>query len=675
MQRLKARLGVLLWLPLAAMAVPEAAAQVDTQLAGNALPSYPYFEYVRALDATAPLQLALDPTRFPSVVGQTCDLYVVNDKTAAQWASTPALTDVTPGGFLTVTFTLPPPGTNGGTPVGSNTFTLANPGDLASSAGTTNLGRPYDVVADCNRNGTLDAADFIDGRNPDQGGIYVVHDLTQPGSLAVTAVNYDVAAGSVTAGFESERTYYPSGIAGMGQLPLIIISHGNGHNYTWYDYLQSHLASYGYIVMSHENNTGPGIQQCSLTTLQHTDAIIGQQAAIAGGVLNGHIDTTRIVWIGHSRGGEGVARAFDRITDIPPSYTPVNFNAAAIRAIVSIAPTDFLGQTDSNPHAANYHLMYGGADGDVHGGPSSDIADSFNVYERATGFRSLHYFHGVGHNEFNCCGFADATGPDLIGRPATQVIARAYFLAVVKRYLENNVPAKDYLWRQYEHFRPQGAMATAVLDLELKEPPSTGKFVIDDYQSQPSLTVSSSGGTVDFNVTNLVEGVLNDGDGQLTWTGSDPMNGMTRGAASDTTAGAVFDAEVNGSFIEWSIVAGQRNLTTKSYVSLRACQGTRHPLTITELADRDWMVYLRDGAGHLSGISVGSAGGGIEEPYQRTGQGTGTGWSNEFETIRLRLTDFLANGTGLDLANVTAVRFESSSGRLCLDDLELTTDP
>jgi hypothetical protein len=675
MQKVKARLGVLLWVPMAAMAASDAAAQVDTQLAGNALAGYPYFEYVRALDSTAPLQLALDPTRFPAVVGQTCDLYVVNDKTAAQWGTTPGLTDVTPGGFLTVTFTLPPLGTNAGTPVGSNTFTLAAPGDLTSSAGTTNLGRPYDVVADCNRNGTLDGPDFIDGRNPDQGGIYVIHDLTQAGSLAVTAVNYDVAAGSVTAGFESERTYYPSGIAGMGQLPLIVISHGNGHNYTWYDYLQSHLASYGYIVMSHENNTGPGIETASTTILQHTDAIIGQQAALAGGVLNGHIDATRIVWIGHSRGGEGVARAFDRITDVPASYTPVNFTSGAIRLVSSIAPTDFLGQASSNPHGVNYHLIYGGADGDVHGGPSSDIADSFNVYERATGFRSLHYLQGVGHNEFNCCGFADATGPSLIGRAAAQTIARGYYLALVKRYLENNVPAKDYLWRQYERFRPQGASATAVVDLELKEPPSTGKFVIDDYQTQPSLTVSSSGGTVDTNVGNLVEGLLNDGDGVLTWTGSDPMNGMTRGQATDTTRGAVFDADVNVAFMEWSIVAGQRNLTSKTYLSFRACQGSRHPFTIAELGDKHWVVYLRDGAGRTSGISVAAYGGGIEEPYQRTGQGTGTGWSNEFETIRIRLTDFLANGAGLDLTDIVAVRFESSSHRLGLDDVEVTTDP
>ena len=41
------------------------------------------------------------------------------------------------------------------------------------------------------------------------------------------------------------------------------MSHGNGHNYQWYDHIGRHLASYGYVVMSHENNTGPGSDAAS----------------------------------------------------------------------------------------------------------------------------------------------------------------------------------------------------------------------------------------------------------------------------------------------------------------------------------------------------------------------------------------------------------------------------
>src|SRR5258708_9170401 len=73
-----------------------AAAQTDTELAGNALSGFPYFEYVRAFNANAPVQVAIDPTRFPAIVGQQCDVYVVEDNTAAHWAINPPPVAMTP---------------------------------------------------------------------------------------------------------------------------------------------------------------------------------------------------------------------------------------------------------------------------------------------------------------------------------------------------------------------------------------------------------------------------------------------------------------------------------------------------------------------------------------------------------------------------------------------------
>ena len=92
------------------------------------------------------------------------------------------------------------------------------------------------------------------------------------------------------------------------------------------------------------------------------------------------------------------------------------------------------------------------------------------------------------------------------------------------------------------------------------------------------------------------------------------------------------------------------------------------------------MVELRDNAGHVSSANIGAWGGGIEEPYQRTGCGTGAaGWGNEFETIRLRLTDLQHDGSGLDLTDLAAVTFRfgpsfssPAMGRLGFDDLMFT---
>jgi hypothetical protein len=72
-------------------------------------------------------------------------------------------------------------------------------------------------------------------------------------------------------------------------------------------------------------------------------------------------------------------------------------------------------------------------------------------------------------------------------------------------------------------------------------------------------------------------------------------------------------------------------------------------------------------------------GGGIEEPYQRTGSGTtAPGWQNEFETIRIPLKDFQSVAAfPIDLSNIVEVRFDFASNlgsvfaRAALDDLEV----
>ena len=60
---------------------------VPTELAGNSLSEYPFFEYVKAFNDSATVEVAVDPTRFPLILGRTCDVYIVEAKTAGQWRS------------------------------------------------------------------------------------------------------------------------------------------------------------------------------------------------------------------------------------------------------------------------------------------------------------------------------------------------------------------------------------------------------------------------------------------------------------------------------------------------------------------------------------------------------------------------------------------------------------
>lgn len=637
----------------------------DQPLAGNPLAAYPFFEHVSAFNVDAPVSVAVDPALHPQVVGRTGDVYVTAKKTRAQWLADGTLADVS-GGAETVAFGA------GGLQV----VEVAAPGVLSADAGL-GLGVGYDVVVDLDQDGLFDGDDLIDGLS-DEAGLYRVHDTAAAGPLAVTEVIY---SGGTWLG---QDLYYPTDIASLpGPRPLVVVSHGNGHNYQWYDHIGFHLASYGFVVMSHQNNTVPGVESASTTTLTNTDYLLGNLGTIAGGVLQDRVDGHNILWIGHSRGGEGVVRAYDRIFD--GTYVPARFGLADIRLVSSIAPTDFLGPNSANPHEVDYHLWVGGSDSDVTGCADNNIAQSFHLHDRAQGRRMLISLHGVGHGNFhNGGGNQWAVGPCLVGTPNTHAIMRGYLLPLALHHLQGNVPARDFLWRQWERFRPIGAPASnpcVVVDLNFRPGPAEGPRVIDDFQSNPATNLSSSGGAVSGTVTFVAEGRLDDEDNSFTWDG-DAFNGFTQGMASDATRGLVF--EFNGGAdvqLEFEVVPAAADVSGFEYLSFRAAQATRHPFTTPALQDTTFTVELRDGAGHVSAIDVGAFGGGLEEPYQRTACGTGAGWGNEFETIRIRLGDFTRGGTGLDLADLAAITFRfgpsfssPALGRLGLDDLAFVRD-
>lgn len=654
---------------------PNAGVGTPAQIAGRSLTAYPHFDFVRTFNEGSTVEIAVDPFAEPSVVGRTCDVFLLDERSASQWCAGEELVDVrgTPDSITFVS-----------DDIQSNTQPLAGSETLSSDAGAA-VGRGYDVVLDCDRDGFLDPSELADGLS-DEAGFYLVHDFAAAGPLAVSHFD-DIGPASPYcggSGLDDMRVYYPADLDDpgfSGTFPLVVISHGNGHCFDWYDFLGTHLASYGYIAMAHDNETRAGIEAASTTTLDFTDKIIREQATLGGGVLNGHIDTSRIAWIGHSRGGEGVVRAYDRLVD--EAYPTEFYTAADIAVISSIAPTDFLGPEESDPKSVPYHLLYGSADGDVCGCPNNAIAQSFGVYERATGVRQSTYVHGADHNDFNCCGFDDFTGPadTEIGRPEAQQVQKAVSLGLLEHYVKGRPAPQDFFWRQWETLKPLGVAPETIVVAEMRDGIAARSFTIDDYQTEPSLTTSSSGALVDPAVDAAVEDDLTDLTGSFEWTGSEPMNGMTRGRAEDVSRGLVFEYDAGGTaYYELEVLPERRDFTRATYISLRATQGTRHPLTTAALEDLTFTVTLIDGSGASSSIEIGVYGGGVEEPYQRGGFGAGAGWQNEFETIRIRLTDFTRNGPVFDLSDVAAVRLEfgdgfgSPEGRVGIDDVELVTE-
>lgn len=641
-------------------ATPQLAQVRRAQLAGRQLANFPWFDHANVLFAGNAVFLGFDPTGFDDLLGQTVDAYVVFHRTPEVYAVNPVLTDVI-GSPQALTVSV------GG--IRSNTLFYSS---LLNGNAGLGLGVAYDVVLDVNRNGVLDGGDVIDGFSQ-EAGFYVCDPTGVPGPLAVTEVLYNGGT------FLGEDIYFPTDVANLGQLPLVVVSHGNGHNYTWYDHIGNHLASWGCIVMSHQNNTMPGIETASTTTLTNTDHFLGNLATIAGGQLAGHVDSHRIVWMGHSRGGEGVARAYDRIFD--GTFTPANYTLADIKLVSSIAPTDFLGTASANPHGANYHLWVGGADADVTGCASSDIAMSYPLLKRATGTQQSIELHGAGHGAFHDGGGSTvSTGPCLLTRADVHAIMKAYLLPLVKRYTEGNVPAKDFLWRQWESFQSPGVPTNScvVVDLQYEDAPGVDRRVIDDFQTNNATNLSSSGGAVTFDVSSLAEARLDDVNGDFNFGVADLFNGMTEGTAADATRGLVFQWSADR-FVDFEVTPALSDVRDFEFLSFRACQCTRASETTAVLGDLDFTLVLVDGAGQTSSIRLSTYGGGIEEPYQRNSCGAvGVGWNNEWETVRVRVKDFARDGTLIDLSNIAHVQLRvgpsngSSVGRIGFDDLEFT---
>ena len=631
------------------------------------LTAAPYASFVHTFIAGTAVTIAVDPALTPIQVGSTANFFVVAARSAAEWTANDLLTDVR-GAFQPITFV------EGG--IAANRFDVTGGSSLSGDGGLS-VARGYDLVVDMDRNGRLSIGDLIDGGD-DHAGLWIARDPTAAGPLAVTTLSSYTATGA-TAGFTLARLWYPTNVASMTPRPLVVISHGNGHQYTWYDYLGSHLASWGYIVISHQNNTVPGIETSSTTTLQHTSAIIAQQATVAGGAINGKIDSTHIAWIGHSRGGEGIVRGYDRIFDA--SYAPTGFGLSDLKFLCSISPTDFLGVGSANPHAANFMLLWGAADGDVSGTPTNSVAWSFDLAERSIGFRNTVYVHGADHNDFNCCGTNDFVGPagTAILNAGAQAVAKAFILAGMKYHLEGETAMKEFMWRPSSTLRPTGVAATTTLVKEVVPRASVDVKTIDNFQTQTSTNISSCGGTVTSTVANISEALERDTDATYTWSTANPHNGSIRATASDTGRMIAWDWN-SAQNMEWAIPVLLGDVSAMDFIEVRVGQGTRHPNTVTLNGGATFSIVLRDAAGFEVRVSSSAQGEAVNRPYQRTGDGTGTGWQNELRTIRLRLRDFQSGGTGINLAQIVAVRIEvggtagSATGRFILDDLQFTKE-
>lgn len=241
-----------------------------------------------------------------------------------------------------------------------------------------------------------------------------------PGRFGVTVSDYQGKA-VPTAGMESPVEFVghvvePKLDADAGQRPLVLFLHGR-HEYCYrdaseggigewpcpsgekdvpsqlgYDYVQRVLASQGYTTVSIRAN-GINAQDDGLADggadarAKLIRAHLDYWVSLAG---KHHVDLSRVILIGHSRGGEGVARAALQI----PLEAPYRVVGAVL-----LAPTDFSGQ--AVPYIPTVTVLpY--CDGDV-----ADLQGQFftdaarDVVADDTALHSSVMVMGANHNFFN----------------------------------------------------------------------------------------------------------------------------------------------------------------------------------------------------------------------------------------------------------------------------------
>ncbi|MBM55808.1 MAG: hypothetical protein CMB32_04540 [Euryarchaeota archaeon] len=465
----------------------------------------------------------------PGIVwGSLIDLFVVVNKSEDEWLTDPTLVDVRANGAQGIAVQENP---------FENIFYIDSSHLLAEGG--------YDLIFDVNSNGVLDDLDIIDGFFGDESGFYIVKPFYENGQYEVVTSEYS------TDFWNTFNVYYPEEIQYLEQLPLVVVSHGWTHHFSYYDYLGEYLASHGYVVISHRNDVGDGnslaTNTAALTTLSNTHTFIQDLAQIENGVLQDHIDIERIVFTGHSTGGECVVRAYKMLYD--GEYVSEYFSHHNIVLVSSICPVSFLSSEFTSPMGVNYHQFLGAADTDVSGWPSNGYVQNFAIYERGTGNKQITYIHVAGHEDFHGENVSNpyASGPDLIGKAATHAVVKPYMLALCDLYCKDDYAMREYFSRNRNEFRPEGIDEEIIISGEYSQEVAF-VTVIDNFEEGAGIYDTYSGSNTFNNALYCDEIVMKDIDNSLMFTGSNWGNGMTRARYNDEPKCAVVAWDENTEF-------------------------------------------------------------------------------------------------------------------------------
>jgi dienelactone hydrolase len=212
------------------------------------------------------------------------------------------------------------------------------------------------------------------------------------------------------------RVWYPRG---DGPFPLVLIVHGNHNGREFsdpgYEYLGRLLASRGYIFASIDENFingqmpgGFGVKETAARgwlLLEHLRQF-QMFNDTAGNPFHRKVDMSNIGLMGHSRGGEAVATAFEfnRLKHFPGDGNQKFGYGFNIKALVAIAPADGQYKPAGVPRKlrdVSYFVIQGSHDYDVSAYAGSSQYQRVSFSESFQGFKASLWIYRANHGMFN----------------------------------------------------------------------------------------------------------------------------------------------------------------------------------------------------------------------------------------------------------------------------------
>lgn len=211
------------------------------------------------------------------------------------------------------------------------------------------------------------------------------------------------------------RIYAPKNLQ---KAPVLFVLHGNHRfttkNYLGYDYLGHYLAKRGIALVSVDENMLNGFFKFGLSNENDARAVllleniknIFSRNKIKDSVLYNKFDSENIALLGHSRGGEAAAIAynFNELNLHPDDgniYHAYNFN---IKAVITVSPTyDQYEPSDKSIilKDVDYLTIAGSNDADVDGFEGMLLYDNVIFSGKKDNFKAALYFGYGNHGNFN----------------------------------------------------------------------------------------------------------------------------------------------------------------------------------------------------------------------------------------------------------------------------------